>query len=834
MYSALTENMKNFSLVFLLLLSAFFVQAQDKTIVQGNGDSVSIRNDQVALGFNLNKGFFSLANAKNEKIIEDAYFRAGGLQSTDLCEKRTWSLQDISDSLGKGKLLTIKIAFENYPDILWRVFLYDAKPYFIFQMGINNDTHKAYQLMSFYPLISKKAYYGKNNILNYRILDGNGGGSPTRVTDTADLTTFNNVLLKFGDISHPNILVAGGVTYHEFEKFAKVTREKNAIRLSIYAADPVGRRIDAGQQYWPNEKFYLCFENQNPFEALEQYASVLKTEQHIALNHYDFLTECLWYASFYNRDSTRAKFNNTKGAVDEMDNAIKSGITNYTKVAIRLVPDAYGPNNQQGWWDDGHWAKYNEPMSTDLPHYTAPYLTTESWCKAILNKGGYPFTYMQSARRSEDFVKLHPDWMLFNDPYRPYTGNQTLRLLQETSYFNPFGVDYSRQWWSEKQLWGYDFTDTGFIKHMKGVYANMKNAGIKGIFYDYPENTAWAYEGGFDNKYATTAWAYRQMFQLAKDGLGKDALLQERNIVRGSDIAIGLISSQRTWADNDIITPEMVSMCGLRWYKNRTVINYDMDAKDPDKALPAANADGERAMLTMCYVASGRFLLGRSFTQLNKQQLYDLSRTFPYHATLQSARPIDAFNNGVNIPRIYDFKVDPYWHQLAFYNYNITADAKKNTISVWPAKSLNEGGMELDATRQYYIYDFWNNRFLGLINARDEFKQELRPGEARMMSVHAKEDHPQFISTNRHIMQGFADLKNVRWDSKTKTLSGTSTVVGDDPFVIAIATNGYKPGKVHLNYGQGKISSIDQANELINLTIIQKANRDVKWEIGFK
>jgi len=826
--------MKNFILAFLLLLSAFFVQAQNRTVVQGNGDSVSIKNGRVALGFNLNKGFFSLMNTKNEKIIDNAYFQAGGLQSKDSCEKRTWTVDDINDALGKGKELTIKIAFKNYPDILWRVFLYDTKPYFIFQMGINNDTHKAYQLMGFYPLITKKAFYGKNNTHNYRILDGNGGGSPTRVTDTADLTTFNNVLVKFGESDHPNILVAGGVTYHEFEKFAKVTREKNSIWFSIYSTDPVGRRIDAGQQYWPNEKFYLCFEDKNPFEALEQYASVLKTEQQIDLNQYDFLTECLWYASFYNRDSTRAKFNNTQGAVEEMDNAIKSGITKYTKVAIRLVPDAYGPNNQQGWWDDRHWAKYNEPMSTDLPHYTTPYLTTESWCKAIKGKGGHPFIYMQSGRRSEDFVKLHPDWMLFNDPYRPYSGDQTLRLLQESSYFNQFGAGYSKHWWSEKQLWGYDFTDTGFIKHMQGVYANMKKAGIKGIFYDYPENTAWAYEGGFDNKYATTAWAYRQMFQLAKDGLGSVALLQERNIVRGSDIAIGLVSSQRTWADNDIITPEMVSMCGLRWYKNRVVMNYDMDAKDPNKALPAANADGARAMLTMCYVTSGRFLLGRSFTQLNKEQLFDLSRTFPYHCTPQSARPIDAFNNGVTIPRVYDFTVNPSWHQLTFYNYNTTADAAKNTISVWPAKSLNEGGMALDSNKQYYVYDFWNDHFIGLVSGRDKLEQQLRPGEARMMSVHARENNPQFISTNRHIMQGYLDLKDCKWNVSSKMLSGLAEVVENDPFKIVIATNGKKIRNCKVSAGTCTIKMTDEKNSLAQLTVNTATNTDVKWEVNFK
>ncbi|MCS4226542.1 hypothetical protein [Sphingobacterium sp. BIGb0165] len=658
------------------------------------------------------------------------------------------------------------------------------------------------------------------------------GGSPTRVTSLDTIVSFNNLLVRTGKLDNPDILVAGGVSYVDFEKFVRLVRGDKSLKLSMYAADPVGKRIDPGQRYQNNEKFYLCLDNQDPFRALESYATVLKRVQDIQLSYYDFPTECLWYASYFNNDKSRAKFNNTKGAVEEMDNAIRSGITKYTKVAIRLVPDAYGQNNQQGWWDDLHWGKYNEPMSTELPHYTAPFLTTASWAKEIIKKGGYPFTYMQSARRSEDFVKLHPNWMMFNDPYRKYYGNQSLELLKESTYFNEFGNGYTKQWWQDedRQLWGYDFTDHGFIEHMKEVYSNLKEAGIKGVFYDYPENTAWAYEGGFEDKYATTAFAYRNMFKIAYEGLGKGTFLQERNIVRGSDIALGAIASQRVWADTDGITPKMISYCGLRWYKNRQVINYDMDSKDPSDALPVGHSDGNRAMLTMSYVTSGRFLLGRSFSQLTATQLHDLSRTFPYHNTTQSARPLDAFNGTSTYPRVYDFAINSNWHQLTLYNDHLT---QENTIEVFPSKSLNEGGMQLDKKGQFYLYDFWNDKFLGLVDHSTKIVQSLRPGEARMIAVHRKEDHPQFISTNRHIMQGYIDLRDVLWNNKGQQLLGTSSVVQDDPYELVIACNGKKPKKIVISSGSGKILPLDEKNGIYKLHIMSNENAEIKWRISF-
>ncbi len=429
--------------------------------------------------------------------------------------------------------------------------------------------------------------------------------------------------------------------------------------------------------------YYLCINNSNPFEALEKYGLAVRDAQQIKLNYYDFPTECLWYASVYAKDPARPKFNDSKGAVDEMDNAIKSGFTKYTRVAIRLVPDAYGKINQQGWWDDKHWAMWGDNASTDSNNYCAPYLTTESWCSKIIEKGGLPLTYFQSGRRSEDFVKEHPSYMLFNDPYKMATGQVDKMKHLNYDLGGESDEGYLVQWWDEENMSGYDFTDEGFINHMKNVYSNLKKAGIRGLMFDYPEATAWAFNGGFDDRYATTASAYRNMLRLAGEGLGEDSYVDERMIGRGSDLSLGLVASQRVWGDNDLFMPEMVTRCGLRWYKNRVVVSYDLDAKDPLKARPAFNNDGLKTLMTMCYVVSARFLMARGFYQLTPEQLYIMSRTFPYHELPKSSRPVDAFSNGFAVPRIFDYEVNPDWHQLTLYNPNTdSTDFDSNIMAV--------------------------------------------------------------------------------------------------------------------------------------------------------
>jgi hypothetical protein len=500
------------------------------------------------------------------------------------------------------------------------------------------------------------------------------------------------------------------------------------------------------------------------------------------------------------------------------------------------VPDAYGKINQQGWWDDRHWAMWGDKASADSNNYRSPYLTTESWCRKVIEKGGLPLTYFQSGRRSEDFVRENPSFMLFNDPYKMATGQVDKMKRLNYDLGSESDVGYLNQWWDEENMSGYDFTDTGFIAHMKNVYGNLKKAGIRGLMFDYPESTAWAFNGGFDDKYSTTAHAYRNMLRLAYEGLGEDSYIDERMIGRGSDISLGLIASQRVWGDNDVFIPEMVTRCGLRWYKNRVMVNYDLDAKDPLKARPSGNNDGLKTLMTMCYVVSARFLMARGFYQLSPEQLYIMSRTFPYHALPKSSRPVDAFTNGFGVPRVFDYEVNPDWHQLTLYNPNLdSTNYDADIMAVELGASLNEGGLGLIADKEYILYDFWNNKFVGRFYGSDLLIQELRLGETRMISIHSVEKHPQFISTNRHIMQGLIDMTGLPvWDENKKTLTGKSTVIGGEEYRVVIALNDYKPGKCHAVNAGTKIELVDNEHDLAVLSIVGEKSGEVEWNVAFK
>jgi hypothetical protein len=269
-----------------------------------------------------------------------------------------------------------------------------------------------------------------------------------------------------------------------------------------------------------------------------------------------------------------------------------------------------------------------------------------------------------------------------------------------------------------------------------------------------------------------------------------------------------------------------VTRCGLRWYKNRVLYNQDTDSKNI--ARLQGSRDQVRSVVTMAYVTTGRFLLANSFSQFSDETFHDLTRTFPYPPDHRSARPIDAFVS--EYPMVYDFKVNDGWHQVTFYNGDFE---KENSIGINLAGEAVDGALGLDPAKSYHVYDFWNDRYVGIYKGSARLEQTNRPGEARMLSVREVTPHPRVLSSDRHIMQGYLDMSDEKWNDGTKILSGTSKVIGGDPYILTITSSGFEPEKVSTSNTDARISLIKSENGLIKIRIESDSNSTVKWQISY-
>jgi hypothetical protein len=663
-------------------------------------------------------------------------------------------------------------------------------------------------------------------LIEKRILPRAVGSRSTAVALPAECYVDGKCTLNFtNEAAVPNAVVSELWLWELAEGAvvpASVTdpRTPGAVVAGLEAYDPIGRLVNPGETYLPVDSFYLDVGTANPFEALEQYGRELRRATGAKPNPYDFPTVCAWYAGVWRTPEAQGapakstyQINTSAGMVGEAQAIKKTGFLNYSRAAVRLVPDSYTELNPQGWWNDLHWQRHG--------YYTAPYETSAKLGEGMHSNGCLAFTYIQPMIQppnfkhllSRDFREAHPGWLLNPQFDTFYNLDYSLPAVQ--AYMrSTFGalrgsldglmVDYADQLWLAL-LYG----RSPDPRLSRSTYENIPPG-------DQPAAALPA-----DPKLTATGF-YRMFFSLLRQGLGPEARIHERAMEQpNNDLTLGIVDSQRTALDTDRISPDLVSRSGLRWYKNRSVLAYDMDSKELNQAWKiggwtGSDQDGRRMLLTMAYVAASRLLLANSLRDLSPEVLHDLERTFPYPTEPRSARPVDAFTHS-GWPQVYDFAVTPDWHQVTLFNNALPT--RKESIAVPLAGDPADGALGLDPQPDYYIYDFWNNQLVGRLKGTATLRQTLRPGEARMLAIRKVMPHPQVISTNRHLMQGHLDLADVKWDGQR--LTGKAKVVGGEPFEIVIAMNGFPSKNLPLS-ADGQLGV---------LTIIRPHNETVAWSI---
>jgi len=758
-------------------------------------DQVILSNEIVSIAFNMSNGMYTITDKATGQLMVDQAAVAADLWGSDDGMRFTWKQEEVNDALGHGLRLVVEMEQQGnraIPVYLFSFALYDGRGGVFMGFGMRNTMQQGARLMKAAPMVHGRLLAGKP-LAEPQTLNGAAGADIPRVEKGLSRECPNSLLLTCMADGKRLSLVWGGLANSEFGKWVALRGGK----IEMRAEDPVGRLVDPGETYISEDNFYLDVTQPDPFIALETYGLAMRTANNARPNTYDFPTLCGWAVGAL---SGLGDINNSVALISELEMGQKAGITKYIRVAIRLEPDTYcyyDGNTEQGWWDDAHWSKYG--------HLVAPYETFAKWCAALHSRDGIPFTYFQVGLPSDDYAQAFPGHMLFND---------ISRLHVKHPHHQP--------------LVTYDYTDPDFQKHVLATWRRLKNDGMVGIKFDYPE-TGWRPEGGFENKYATTAFAYREVFRLCREGLGPEAFIHERNLGESGrpmlDVTAGLVDMQRVWGDSNEFEPGMVSTCGLRWYKNRVVFNYYPDSK----AVHNRTLKVRQSLLTMVFLTSGRLELATSFRLFTPEILHDVSRIYPLYREPRSARPLDAFTGQAD-PRVYDLELTPEWHQVALFNPD-TASAEP--VSVALSGEHVAGAIGLDPVASYYVYEFWSDTLIGKFSGTAKIEKQLGPTHCAMLSIRKVQPNPQVLSTNRHVLQGWVDLANVKWDGTKHSLSGVARVVGGEPFKIVVAGNGSIATKVTASGSRAKLNK-HPADGLVQIILERPDNGEVSWQLSFE
>ena len=755
----------------------------------------------------LKSAHYSIADAKsNERLLADASL---GVPRSATADLKVESQDDVETAIGRGKRLILSAADPEWwrynahhtagKPLVTRLFsmtLYEDHPALFLGFGIRMPEYFSMRLMSETPLCGGLLFGGRS-IQNPFTLNGAAGAEPTQVLPALSRQSLNSLMLTGLVDGHRRTAVWGGLQNQDFAKVATLFDGK----ITLRAEDPIGRLVDEGQTYWPQDTFYLDVHTSEPFDAIEQYGWAMRLANKANPSVYDFPVLCGWSVGHV---SKLPDINNSAKLVDQLDSACTAGLTRYTRVAIRLEPDKYHNDTEQGWWDDEHFRKFG--------HLVEPYDTIAAWCLAIQERRGVPYIYMQLGMPSDDYARAFPQHMLFNDASEVDRVNPNMKS-RNGDIKHPHHQPYVT----------YDYTDADFGRHIVETWARLRKEGIRGVKIDYPES-AWRPEGGFDDRHASTTSAYRRAFELIREGMGEDGLIDERNLGESArpclDVTAGIIDTQRTWIDSNAFVPQMISISGLRWYKNRTVFNYYSDTK----AVHDLPQGVLHALLTMNFLTSGRLDLSTSFSLFTPEITHAVSRTYPHYREPNTARPLDAFT-GIKDPQVYDLELTADWHQLALFN----TGEEQAVISTAISGDRVDNALGLDPSAHYHAYEFWTDRYLGNHPGTARVEYKLAPLHCAMISLRKVQPHPQVVSTSRHVLQGWVDLTEVRWDDQTKTLSGVAHVIGGEPFTIIIAQNGTELTQAAADDAKITAQPDPHAAGLISLTLTADGNRPVRW-----
>ncbi len=145
---------------------------------------------------------------------------------------------------------------------------------------------------------------------------------------------------------------------------------------------------------------------------------------------------------------------------------------------------------------------------------------------------------------------------------------------------------------------------------------------------------------------------------------------------------------------------------------------------------------------------------------------------------------------------------------------------------VLPLDQLN-----IEPSQLYLVYDFWEDKFLGKYG--ESIKLLVKLADCKILAIHPAKDHPQILSTNRHVTQGAVELKRTKWDSKKNILSGTSEIVANDNYIITVhVPQNYAFITVEAESPEKKAKVVSK--DIVRLSLRSSTSRKIGWKLKFE
>lgn len=265
---------------------------------------------------------------------------------------------------------------------------------------------------------------------------------------------------------------------------------------------------------------------------------------------------------------------------------------------------------------------------------------------------------------------------------------------------------------------------------------------------------------------------YRDTLESIRAAIGPDRYLlgcwvvplEGVGLMNGSRIGADVLPNWDGFKFAMRATMEYYFLHNIAWYA-------DPDVLVVRSPLPLEQA---RAWATLQGLTGQAVLTSDRLPDLSSERVELLRRVYPAVDIV----PMDLFKSERS-KRIWDLKINHLgrnYDVVGVFNYDETKPAP--TYVSWNDLGLPEG-------KRVHVYDFWNREYLGAWEKG--LTVNVSPASVRVLTLQVQEDHPQLVSTSRHLTQGWIDLVAQRYNATNNSYQGKSKVIKNDPYELRFA-----------------------------------------------
>lgn len=273
--------------------------------------------------------------------------------------------------------------------------------------------------------------------------------------------------------------------------------------------------------------------------------------------------------------------------------------------------------------------------------------------------------------------------------------------------------------------------------------------------------------------------------------------------------------------------------------KKRPAVTIETERTREDPATGFGVTSPEaRTLVTYVALTGVVYPLASVMPELPPARLKLLQETMPTLPIL----PIDLYSRGT------DARWDTFKHVRADYyihHYPEVLDLKVNSVAGvydvaadtnWRSepteRSLRFDELGLPSDRKYVVFDFWQQKPLGVYTGKLDLS--IEPHDSRVLFIHSEEDHPQLIGNSRHISGTYSILAQ-SWNEAGREMSGQSSTMPQQPYTLWFRIPaGYTSAAVQVTSGGTAIPATwKQAGEFASLRFVASNGGPVDWTIHF-